>query len=295
MRFLTLVLLALSSCSFLLPAKGLTEILTESTASDWQALDDSNVIYLELPGGRVVIELAPQFAPRHVANIKALVAEGYYDGLAIVRSHDNYVVQWADPHADTAQAKRIVKAQRNLEPEYSVQYDDDFAFTVLADFDGYAPQVGHSNGFAAARDPVTRTTWLTHCYGAVGVSRGNANNSGDGTSLYVVTGNAPRHLDRNITVVGRVVQGMELLSSLKRGDGPLGFYTDVRDHVPIRSIKLATVLPIEQRLNIEVLRTDTQTFMAAVDSQRNRGGEWYKRPANYIALCNVTVPVRTGG
>jgi len=220
------------------------------------------------------------------------VAEGYFDGLAIVRSHDNYVVQWADPNADTAKAKKVLKARTNLAAEFSVKYDASFAFTPLADNDGYAPVVGHSNGFAAARDPVSQRTWLTHCYGAVGVSRDNADNSGDGTSLYVVTGHAPRHLDRNITVVGRVVQGMSLLSSLPRGTGPLGFYTSSEQYVPINRIVLAAALPAEQQLKLEMLRTDTATFSDAVESLRNRGGEWYKRPAGFIELCNVALPVR---
>jgi cyclophilin family peptidyl-prolyl cis-trans isomerase len=275
-----------------LSAQSYSEVLAASAPADWRELDAENTLYLTLASGTVIIELAPLYAPNHVANIKALAVEGYYNGLAIVRSQDNYVVQWADPNADKPDAKPVQNAKRNLAAEYTVKYNESFAFTVLADHDGYAPQVGHSNGFAVGRDPQAQTSWLTHCYGAVGVSRGVADNSGDGTSLYVVTGHAPRHLDRNITVVGRVIQGMELLSTLPRGSGSLGFYTTSEAQIPIERIQLATAVPAEQRLKLEVLRTDSATFNQAVASLRNRGGDWYKRPAGYIELCNVWVPSR---
>lgn len=158
--------------------------------------------------------------------------------------------------------------------------------------DGYAPQVGHANSFPAARDPKTQTTWLTHCYGAIGVARGNETNSGNGSSLYAVTGHAPRNLDRNITVVGRVRQGIELLSSLPRGTGALGFYEKAEERTPIKSVRLAADVPEDERTKLEVFRTDTANFKALVEAQRNRDGEWYKFAANHIELCNVPIPVR---
>ena len=275
------------------PKPAMADILKASSAADWRVLNPDNTMYLELEKGRVVIELAPDFAPHHAVNIKALVREAYFDGLAIVRSQDNYVVQWADPEEDNADKKRAVKtAQRNLAPEFTVKYASNLPFTRLPDADGYAPQVGHANGFAAGRDPKNGTAWLAHCYGTVGVARGNEVNSGDGTSLYVVTGHAPRQLDRNITLVGKVRQGMELLSTLPRGTGALGFYEKPEERTPIKAMRMAADVPETERSHLEILRTDTPTFKAIVDAQRNRGGDWYKVPAGYIELCNVPVPVR---
>lgn len=275
------------------PRPAMADLIQASSASDWRALDAHNTLYLELEKGRVVIELAPDFAPRHAENIKTLVREGYFDGLMIVRSQDNYVVQWGDPEEDNPIKKRVIKtAQKNLAPEFVVKYGPHLPFTRLPDADGYAPQVGHANGFAAGRDPRTGTAWLAHCYASVGVGRGNEINSGDGSSLYVVTGHAPRQLDRNITVVGRVMQGMEFLSSLPRGTGPLGFYEKPEQMTPIKTIRVAADLPELERSKLEILRTDTPTFKAIVAAQRNRGGDWYKVPAGYIGLCNVPLPVR---
>ncbi len=266
------------------------EILKTTTPADWRPLDEENTLYLELPAGRVVIEMAPAFAPRHVANIKALVRENYFDGLAIIRSQDNYVVQWGDP----TEKKPIQNAQRTLAAEFTVPITKDMRFTRLPDVDGYAKRVGFANGFHAARDgdKIGAHTWLTHCYATVGVGRDVAADSGGGTELYVVTGHAPRHLDRNITLVGRVVQGMPLLSSLPRGTGPLGFYEKPEQYVPIKSIRIAAdVLPAE-RTRLEVIRTDTPIFTKLVEALRNRGGEWFKVPAGHVELCNVPIAVR---
>jgi cyclophilin family peptidyl-prolyl cis-trans isomerase len=264
------------------------EVLKASQPADWRPLDAANTLYLELGSGRVVIELAPALAPNHVANIKALVREGYFDGLAVIRSQDNYVVQWGD----ATDKKEVKTAKRKLEGEFTVKVSKDFAFTRLPDVDGYAPQAGFSNGFHVGRDPAAGTAWLAHCYGAVGVGRGNETNSGDGTSLYVVTGHAPRHLDRNITLVGRVVQGMPLLSSLPRGTGNLGFYEKPEQHVPIKSVRIAADVPETERTALEVIRTDTPTFAAVTEALRNRGGDWFKIPAGHVELCNVPISVR---
>jgi peptidylprolyl isomerase len=271
------------------PAKPtVPDLIKASSPSDWRALDADNTLYLEMEKGRVVIELAPAFAPNHVANIKALVRENYFDGLPFIRSQDNYVVQWGDPD----EKREIKHAKKTLDEEFSVKYGKDMPFTRLPDVDGYAREVGHSNGMPAARDPKAGRTWLAHCYGMVGAGRGNETDSGGGTELYVVIGHAPRHLDRNVTLVGRVMQGMDLLSTLPRGTGAMGFYEKPEQYVPIKSIRVAADVPEAERSKLEVIRTDTPLFKAMVEAQRNRGGEWYKHAANNVELCNVQLPVR---
>ena len=274
----------------------MADVIAASKPADWHALDPQNTLYLELASGRIVMELAPAFAPKHVANIKTLVHEKYFDGLAILRSQDNYVVQWGDPASDDAAKKRSVgSAHEKLKAEFTIPLSKELPFTLLPDRDGYAPQTGFSGDFPAARDPKTNTAWLTHCYGTIGVGRDVDVDSGGGTDLYVVIGASPRWLDRNITVVGRVVQGMELLSTLPRGTGALGFYEKPEQRVPIKSIRLAADVPANERANLEVLRTDTPTFTALIEARRNRRDEWYKVPAGYIDVCSVPIPVRTIG
>ena len=273
-------------------SRSVAEILAASAPTDWRPVDPENTLYMDLPAGRVVIELAPAFAPLHARNIKTLVREKYFDGLPVLRSHDNYVVQWGDPEEDEAKGKPLGTALAKIDPEFTVPISKDVPFVRLPDFDGYAPQVGFSNGFPSGRNPKSGRAWLTHCYGAVGVARGNDPTGGNGSGLYVVTGHAPRHLDRNIAVVGRVVQGIELLSAMPRGPAPMGFYEKPEQRVAIASIRVAADVPEAERSNLEILRSETKTFAAVADARRNRHDDWYIAPAGYIELCNVPLPVR---
>ena len=277
------------------PAKGRTmqQILDASQPSDWHTLDPKNTIYLELARGRVVIELAPQFAPAHVANIRALAHNGYWNGLSINRSQDNYVVQWGDANGeDPAKRKPFGKGVKAKLPAEFSRKSAGLAMTVLPDPDGWATQAGFAAGFPAARDSEQGNSWLAHCYGTVGAGRDLAADSSNGTELYVVIGQSPRHLDLNITTVGRVIKGMELLSTLPRGTGNLGFYETAAERTPIQAIRLAADVPKAERANLEVLRTDTPLFAALVESRRNRQDDFYKRPAGHINICNVPLPVR---
>ncbi|RQW77114.1 MAG: peptidylprolyl isomerase [Methylococcus sp.] len=278
------------------PAKGhskpLADILAASKPGDWRPLDPANTLYLQVPSGRVVIELAPGFAPEHAANIKTLVREKYFDGLAIIRSQDNYVVQWGDPAEEESKSKSLGSAKVNIAPEFTAPISAATPFTRLPDFDGYAPEVGFSDGFPVGRNTKSNQTWLTHCYGAVGVARGNDPTGGNGSGLYVVIGNAPRHLDRNIAVVGRVVDGIERLSTLPRGPAPMGFYAKPEHRTTIESIRLEADVPPAERSNLEVMRTDSATFGDVAEARRNRRDDWNIEPAGHIELCNVQIPVR---
>ncbi|MBU6373148.1 MAG: peptidylprolyl isomerase [Alphaproteobacteria bacterium] len=273
------------------PAKPLTmaDILAASAPSDWRTPDPANLMYLDLAAGRVVIELAPEMAPKTIGNIKTLVRANYFDGLAILRVQENYVVQWGDPAPDDAK-RPLGAAASTIPAEFQRPRAGAPAFTRLPDKDGYAREVGFVQGFPAGRD--RKDVWLAHCPGAVGVGRDTAPDSGAGTELYAVIGHAPRNLDHNVTIVGRVLQGMSLLTTLPRGTGPLGFYETPDQRTPIVRVRLAADLPQSERTPIEVLRTDTATFTALVEARRNRRDEWYVRPAGYIDLCNVPIPVR---
>lgn len=259
----------------------------EKPTSAWRLLDPGNTLYMELTGGRVIIELAPQFAPNHVANIKALVKAKYFDGQRVNRVQDNFVTQWGDPSLGGA----LGDAKRTLPGEFT-RSAAGLPFTRLPDGDVYAPQTGFVEGFPAARESTTGQAWAVHCYGMVGVGRGDSTDSGGGAELYAVNGHAPRQLDRNVTLVGRVVQGMELLSSLPRGKGPGGFYESPAQYTTITTIRLAADAPEAERTPLEALRTDSAEFAEHVEARRNRREDWYKVRAGKIEVCNVPLLVR---
>jgi peptidylprolyl isomerase len=271
------------------PARSATEILDKSPAADWRRLDPENTLYMDLPAGRVVIELAPVFAPKSVENIRLLAREKYFDGLAVMRVQDNFVAQWGDP----TEKKPLGSAKKKIAPEFTRAITPDLPFAALPDRDVYAAQTGYSGGFPAARDPASGRAWLVHCYASVGVGRDNDEDSGNGSELYAVIGNAPRLLDRNITVVGRIVRGVELLASLPRGAGNLGFYEKPEMHVPIKQVRVMADVPEADRVALELLRTDSDTFKALVEARRYRRDDWYKVPAGAIDVCANSIPART--
>ncbi len=221
------------------PVSTRAEVLANSQPWEWRQPDPQRTLYLNLPAGRVVFELAAEFAPRHIDNLTTLVGQKYFDGLAIVRAQENYVVQWGDPEAATANARSLGAAHNRLAGEY-FRDAQGLAITQLASRDAYANEVGFAAGFPMGRDGPDRRAWLLHCYGAFGVGRDVAADSGNAAELYVVIGHSPRHLDRNVTLIGRVIDGIELLSTLDRGQGDLSFYTTASQRTPIVSMRLAS-------------------------------------------------------
>lgn len=267
------------------------DIIAKSPAADWRDLDLENTLLMELPQGQVLIELAPRFAPRHVSNIRTLARGGFWDGLAIVRVQDNFVTQWGDPDGDdAAKARPLGRADAKIPAEFSVPFKG-LPLTRLPDIDGWAPVTGFVDGFPVAADPKQDKAWLAHCYGMVGAGRGNEVDSSTGAELYTVIGHAPRGLDLNITVVGRVLKGIELLASMPRGGPNMGFYDKPEQRQGIQRVRLLADMPANERPALQVLKTDSATWTQLLDARRNRGG-WFVHSPKHIEICSANVPTR---
>jgi peptidylprolyl isomerase len=272
-----------------------SELIASAPADAWQALDPANTLYLDFepsPGAkpvRVVIALAPDLAPAHVAGVKALVAAQFFDNKAIVRSQENYVAQWGDGAAAVAAGLQ----SSTMMPEFDRVMGRDFTPLPLTDGDVYAKRVGIWRNWPVAWDPATRRAWLPHCYGMIGAGRDEAANSGGPAEMYAVNGHSPRALDRNVTLFGRVVRGMEHLTTLPRGTQALGFYGEGQVKPKIISVRLAGELPIGQQERIEVLRTDHPIYPQILESRRNRRDSWTLYKAGRLEICNAPLPVRT--
>ena len=297
---LVLSLLTLLACpaaqSAQPPRTSQADIIKQSTPSDWRRLDPENTLVMEINGQQVILELAPRFAPQHAANIRTLAREGYYTGSAVVRVQDNYVTQWADPadeekEKDKDKVKPLGTALANLPAEFSIPFKG-LPLTRFTDPDGWAPVSGFVDGMPVAANPAKNQAWLAHCYGMVGAARSGKPDSSNGTSLYAINGQAPRALDLNITVVGRVVKGMDVLSSLPRGPGAMGFYDKPEHYVPITRARVLADIPAAEQPAIEIMRTDTATWRKLVEASRHAIGGWAVRSALHSNICNRTVPTR---
>ncbi|MBR5901238.1 peptidylprolyl isomerase [bacterium] len=135
-------------------------------------MDKENTLYLDLKDGRVVIELFPDKAPKHVARIKELVREGFYDGIVFHRVIAGFMAQTGDPWGNgTGGSGQKIKAEFNDEP---------------------------------------------HVRGTVSMARAMDPDSAD--SQFFICFEDARFLDQNYTVWGKVVQGMEFVDNIKKGD-----------------------------------------------------------------------------
>ena len=277
---------------------------------------------------RVVIQLMPApFSQGWIGNIRLLAQAHWWDRLSINRVQDNYVVQWGDANGeDPKKAKPLPEGLAVVpESQYAAQFGKGMDFQnflprFLAAFPEYAekfPEVKEADAkrfgdklkdsLASNSDPYGKTNrhlvgwpvgisyddgavWPVHCYGMVGVGRDLSPNTGSGAELYVVIGHAPRHLDRNIALVGRVVEGIEHLSSLPRGTGGLGFYETAEERTGISAIRLGT--EVTGLPAYEYLSTESTSFAKYADARANRRDAFFIRPAGGADICNIPVPVR---
>ncbi|MEA3057562.1 MAG: peptidylprolyl isomerase [Sphingomonadales bacterium] len=274
------------------PAKKLptpNDVVAGAPASAWRTIAADDLLVMDLAnGGRVVVQLAPGFAPVHVANIRALARANYWAGARVYRVQDNYVAQWGQNESDKpwpagVTAKPPAEYTRPLKG---------LTITPLGYADPYAPSVGFADGWPVAYSPKAGWADLTHCYGYVGVGRDLSPDTGTGGELYAVIGQAPRHLDRNIAIVGRVIDGIDRLSSLPRGTEALGFYKDKAQYAPIVGLRLASQMPPGERPSYQYMESGSAAFAAYVRVRANRKDDFYIRPAGGVDVCNVQVPVR---
>ncbi len=300
------------------------EIVAGAAAEDWVAIAPEDLVVMTLAPDahgkprQVVIQLIPApFSQGWVENIRTLARAHWYDGIAVTRVQDNYVVQWGDPNGeDAAKAKALPEALRVMtEQDYAVSPPPEvvssgallvyqmrpseqsparfngrtvFRSWPSSNFDTFIagfPFSGFMNTHGA-------DAWPVHCYGMVGVGRNYSPDTGTGAELYTVIGHAPRHLDRNIALVGRVVEGIEHLSSLPRGTGQLGFYESPAEHTPIVSIRVASDLPTAEQPVFQYLSTESEIFARYVEARANRRDPFFIVPARGADICNVPVPVR---
>jgi peptidylprolyl isomerase len=267
-------------------------------AADWRAVDPHDLLLIETKYGTTAVELAPAFAPHHVERMRALVAAHFYDGTTFYRVIEGFVAQ-GGVGEDTASTKNkpkdpeIEKKWPALKAEFERPWGSG-TFTALGSPDLFVEQTGHVDGFPVGRDPKTQTEWIIHCPGTFAFARDDKADTAT-TEFYVVIGEAPRRLDRNLTAFGRVIDGMEYLQKLQRGDPAVdnGVIADKARQDRIVSVKLASDLPEAQRPAYEVMRTDTKAFAEWKAKKTNPAPGFYiRQPPPVLDICLAPVPSR---
>ena len=269
-------------------------------AAMWREVDPANLLLIDTRYGRVAVELAPQFAPHHVARVRALARAHFYDGLSFYRVIDGFVAQGGIGEGTAATKDHPKRAPELAKwPPLKAEFDRPITdlpshFTPTGTPDLFAPEVGYVDGFPVGRDPKEGREWLIHCPGTFAFARDNGANTAT-TEFYFVIGEAPRRLDRNLSAFGRVIAGMRYLQKLNRGDPNVdnGVIQDVKRRDPILRVRLAADLPAKDRPHYQVMRTDTPAFAAWMAARINPAPGFYVRqPPRVLDVCLAPVPAR---
>jgi peptidylprolyl isomerase len=257
--------------------------------TEWRRVDPSATAYMQLAGGEVVIELNAEFAPATVAQFKRLVRNGFYDGLDFYRVVDGFVAQGGDG----SDMGDVSNSEPMLPAEFEREWSERLPFVSVQKPDMFAPETGFIDGFAAARDLPSRKVWLTHCPGVIAMARNDGPDTGS-TDFYIVIGQAPRYLDRNLTIFGRVVQGMDVVHRVIRGPFEAnGMIAEGEPRTIIEKIVIAGDLPADEQKKIEVRNTSGAEFRRELDSRKHRGPPFFHhKPPALLDVCQVPVPGR---
>ncbi len=300
-------------------------IVAAAPASDWRAIDSADLLVMTLAPDRdgnprqVVIQLMPPpFSQGWVGNIRTLAKAHWWDGTTVYRVVDNWVAQWGDVDETRPLPEGVVSPEQPYESDNAAVTERQTALLSAEEAVQMATQGFNSDRSTRARrilaalNPDTYAeraflfegwpiaigggrlespTWPTHCYASIGVAR-DTETTGTGSELYAVIGHAPRQLDRNIAVVGRVIEGIEHLATLPRGKGDAGVYEDAALRIPILTVRLADELHGAERPRFQYLYTWSESFARYVEVRANRSDPFYKVAAGGIDVCNVQVPIR---
>jgi peptidylprolyl isomerase len=258
---------------------------TDPLPADWRAIPDDELMIVTLGDGRrVVIRLAPAYAPAHVANVRTLARTRWWDGSSVYRVQENWVTQWGD-----ATEKKPLPAGVTDAPAAEFEIGHFAPAVAMAKADSYSTASGiTADGWPVASNG--QQAWLTHCYGMVGVARDALPSTGSGAELFTPIGQSARRLDRNYTVVGRIIEGMQHLSGLPRSEAAMGVYATPAERTAIASVRLASDLPAAERPRYFYRAAGNTRFEAMV-----RGRETPKPPTIGLggaSVCDVPLAVR---
>ncbi len=259
------------------------EILAATGVGDWRGLPAEDLLVIELERGKVTVALSPALAPKHVLQVKKLAREGFYDGLSYYRVIDGFVAQGGDPFSE----RKVKKAKKKMEAEFETP-GEGISFAALGDADGFAPEVGFVGSLPAGRDPATGALWHLHCPGAFAFGREDDPDTAS-TEFYVAL-QAQRYLDRNLSVFGRVIDGMQHLQALRRVDPPQSKEDDLGE--TIVSIRVAADIPEAERDAWEILDSARPVFADYAEARRNRPEAFFHFRADHLDICQMPVPVR---
>lgn len=239
-----------------------------AASPEWRPVDPERLFIFDTSKGRILIEAFPEVAPNHVAHFAAITRSGDYDGTSFHRVIDTFMAQGGDIYA----LKGRESGQPNVKGEFTFRRD--VAKMPLEATIG--PEDSAKHGYYHGVPIQTQPSFfaemsvdglvessIPHCASIVSTARTSDPDSANG-QFFLMRGYSP-HLDRLYSSWGRVIEGQDVVMSIKKGSEQNN--GSVRDPDILESARIAADLPETERPKAYVLRTDTDAFRAALEAK----------------------------
>ena len=247
-------------------------------AADWRSPDPNDVLVIDTNKGRILVEMLPEVAPKHVTQVRALAHEGFYDGQRFFRVIDKFMDQTGDPQNNGQGGS----SKPNLPGEFTFRRGAELPFVMAADqtvaevgFIKSLPVMSQSMMLAAMTKDQKVTAWGLYCQGVMGMARDSTPDSGN-SQFFLMRYPYPS-LDKNYTAWGRVIAGLDVVRDIKVGE-PVADPQDRMDHV-----RLLADIPEASRPKIRVIDPKGPWFRAEIVRVRAAKG------ADFTA-CDIEIP-----
>lgn len=262
------------------------EIQTQGTfpESAWRTVDPENLMVIDTAYGKIGVELFPEIAPNHVTQVKALVRDGFYDGVVFHRVIDGFMNQTGDGANGDGTGD---SARPDIEAEFSFRRSEDMPITLVTARGNEQQQIatGFYKGLPVATQPISQAiltrdgkvaAFGLHCKGVTSMARTSEPNSAN-SQFFLMRGKA-EHLDAQYSVWGTTVMGHAFLTAFKEGvvGQNDGFVPD-----QMNAVQIAADIPDADRPTVQVLDTTSAAFNNWIATQ------------SYDDVCDVEIPTRT--
>ena len=250
-----------------------------AVAADYRPIAPENELYLKLETGMVIVEMHPEIAPGHVARVKKLAHEHFYDGQIFHGVIEAFMAQGGDP-TGTGQGG---SEEPDLKAEFTFHNPNTAPKLGLA---AGSETLSVAGGAVTLTEPETNQfarpdgmlrTYVPYCRGVIGAARTQDPNSAN-SQFFIMFGNDSRSLDHEYTVWGNVVYGMDAVDKIARGEPP-------RKPTKILWARVGSDVPASERKVLEAAGPDSKALQDTVNKARAAAG-------GAPDACAISVPVR---
>ena len=259
----------------------------DAPASAWRDIDPENLLIIDTDYGQIGVELYPEIAPRHVAQVKALTRQGFYDRITFHRVIDGFMNQTGDPKGDGTGDSTLP----DIEAEFTFRRPPSMAMELIdarktstgevgVGFYKALPVASQPAGQAILTKDGKVMAYGIHCSGVTSMARSQNPNSAN-SQFFLMRGTAP-HLDTQYSIWGSTVYGREHLTKFK-----VGTKGDDANFIPdmMNKVRIAADIEAGERPKIQTLKAGSPAFGQYLKTQKGVDG-------SYPDICDITIPSR---